>query len=228
MRFTLSTAAFLAFASSVLAQTANFDVVTSPKKDEVVAAGATYTIVWEPDTKHPGTVSLSLLGGETPSTLDTLATLKTGVASSAGKFEWAVDSTLGKDKTYGIQITLESDKKVFQYSFPFQIKAGSGGSGTTKSGYSTSSGSATYSTSSYAGSSSTYSTKVYPTTSVYPYGNSTTATAGPSVVTLTSTTAAGGTPTKSTTSSVPTSGAQNLAAGSVALLGAVAAAVFAL
>jgi len=76
MRFTLSTAAFLAFASSVLAQTANFDVITSPKKDEVVAAGSTYTIVWEPDTKHPGAVTLSLLGGETPSTLTTVATLK--------------------------------------------------------------------------------------------------------------------------------------------------------
>ena len=136
-----------------------------------------------------------------------------------------MDSSLGKDKTYGIQITLDSDKKVFQYSFPFHIKAGSGGS-STKSGYSSSSDTATYTISSYTSSSS----KVYPTTSAYPYGNySTTATAGPTVVTLTSTTAAGGNPTKtSSTSPVPTSGAQNLAAGSLALLGGLAAAVFAL
>ncbi len=47
-----------------------------------------------------------------------------GVASSAGKFAWSVDSTLGKDATYGIQITLDSDSTIFQYSFPFHIKAG--------------------------------------------------------------------------------------------------------
>ena len=49
-----------------------------------------------------------------------------GVVNSAGSFSWAVDSTLGDDAVYGLVIALTSNSKIFQYSFPFQIKATGG------------------------------------------------------------------------------------------------------
>lgn len=73
MRFTI-TAAALAFAASALAQTTGFDAFTTPAKDENVPAGETYTIVWQPNGVT-GTVTLSLLGGATPGTLNVLNTL---------------------------------------------------------------------------------------------------------------------------------------------------------
>lgn len=46
--------------------------------------------------------------------------------NSDGQYEWDVPATLGDDKTYGFRIQLESDEDIFQYSFPFEIKAGEG------------------------------------------------------------------------------------------------------
>lgn len=43
-------------------------------------------------------------------------------------FSWAVDCSLGEDKTYGIKIADEASKgATFQYSFPFEIKGPSVG-----------------------------------------------------------------------------------------------------
>jgi len=211
MRFAIS-AAILALVSSVLAQTTDgFDVISAPSKDQEVPAGTTFDIVWAPSTKFTGTVTIGLLGGSSPSTLQTLSTIKSGVASSAGKFTWAVDSTLGTDSTYGIQITLDSDKTVFQYSFPFHIKASSS---------STNSSSTSVTSTSKGAAKTTYTT---------PSSNlSTTATSHPTKVTITSTATGGGSKTTNTGSTVPTNGAEAVAAGSFALLGGLAIAAFAL
>jgi hypothetical protein len=75
MRFTI--AAVFAFASAVLAQstTDGFDVISKPTKDEKVPAGTTYSIVWDPIASYDGTVSISLLGGATPATLQNLGVI---------------------------------------------------------------------------------------------------------------------------------------------------------
>jgi hypothetical protein len=68
MRFSTISAAALAFAVSAFAQTAGFDVLTSPSNLESVPAGKTFTIVWTPDTTHTGTVTIHLIGGATQNT----------------------------------------------------------------------------------------------------------------------------------------------------------------
>jgi hypothetical protein len=73
MRFTISAAA-LAFAATAFAQTEGFDAMSTPTKDEYVTAGTTYNIEWAPST-YTGSVTLSLLGGATPSTLQILGDL---------------------------------------------------------------------------------------------------------------------------------------------------------
>ncbi len=77
MRFTISTAALVPFASSVLAQTTpRFDVISKPTKDENVPAGSTYDIVWAPSAGYTGTVTISLLGGADAGSLQPVETIK--------------------------------------------------------------------------------------------------------------------------------------------------------
>jgi len=123
-----SFAAVLALASSVFAQTAGFDVISKPGNFEKVPASSTYNIVWDPKPEHAGTVTISLIGGKDQKSLQPVGTL--GKAdNSAGKFEWAVSKDLGDQEIYGIQITWDEDKTIFQYSFPFHIEgSGAGGS----------------------------------------------------------------------------------------------------
>lgn len=83
MRFAVSAAAILAFVSSALAQTADFDSVSKPEKNEEVAAGSTYVVTWTAPAKYSGKVSISLLGGNDPSTLQVVDTV-------ASKFKTAV------------------------------------------------------------------------------------------------------------------------------------------
>jgi hypothetical protein len=74
MRFSIT--AVLALASSLVqAQydpTPGFHPITKPTQGEEVAAGSTYEIVWEPSASYPGTITIGLLGGDSPSTLDNL------------------------------------------------------------------------------------------------------------------------------------------------------------
>ena len=75
MRYTA--ASILAFASAVLAQTANFDVISKPTDGSVVPAGETYTITWAPSTEYNNdTITLTLLGGATSKTLQTISVIK--------------------------------------------------------------------------------------------------------------------------------------------------------
>lgn len=256
MRYTATS--ILAFASAVLAQTANFDVISKPTDGSVVPAGETYTITWSPTAEYNNdTITLTLLGGATSKTLQTVSVIKAGVANSAGEYAWAVASTLGADATYGIEITLDSDPSILEYSFPFQI---SGGSASSSSGSASASGSTTGSSSAASSApasttetkttstSSSSSVKTTSTTSssssssaapstlttvTSAAGNGTVTTTKPSgsktVVTATHTATKSGSAASGTASTVTTSDAKSLGAGSfVTLIGGLAVAFFAL
>ncbi|KAJ4417751.1 hypothetical protein N0V85_001722 [Neurospora sp. IMI 360204] len=126
MRFSVATV--LAIATAVFAQTDGFDVISNPYVGEKVLAGLPCEIKWAPSSEYQGTVRIDVLGGTTPQTLNKVGTVASGVDSSKGSYKWNVDSHLGTANTYGIQITLESNDKVFQYSFPFHIIGGLVGS----------------------------------------------------------------------------------------------------
>lgn len=127
MRFSVATV--LAFAAAVLAQTEGFNVITAPTRDEKVPAGSTYQVVWQPGPeKYAGPITIALVGGATQQSLSTIETLAKGYDGTTGKYSWTVDKSLGAKAIYGIQIFWEEDARVFQYSFPFQISGGASGS----------------------------------------------------------------------------------------------------
>jgi hypothetical protein len=69
MHYSLISAALVALVSSVVAQTAGFDTITSPTLDQDIPAGSSFDIVWEPESVD-GTVTITLLQGATNSTLE--------------------------------------------------------------------------------------------------------------------------------------------------------------
>lgn len=84
MQFTIS-AAFLALIGSAFAQTANFDAITAPTKNqELVADGKqSYKITWEPTVEYNGqAVSILLLQGASQDTLDFYPGAKVACTSS--------------------------------------------------------------------------------------------------------------------------------------------------
>lgn len=86
MYATMSTAAFLALVSAVSAQTAGFDPITKPAKDEAVSACSTYTVTWDYTSAYPGTVSIQLLEGATSTTLQLGAVIASKMTHSSWKF----------------------------------------------------------------------------------------------------------------------------------------------
>ncbi|CAK7205640.1 hypothetical protein SEUCBS139899_008419 [Sporothrix eucalyptigena] len=245
MRYTAAT--LVAFASAVLAQTANFDVISKPTEGTVVPAGETYTIVWAPTADYNNdTITLTLLGGATSKTLQTVAVIKAGVANSAGEYDWAVSSSLGANATYGIEITLDSDPSILEYSFPFTISGGSTSSSSssavssaaassttdTKKTSTSSSSSSTKTTVATSSSSSSAATTLTTKTSTTYNGNSTTTgkqTGTQTVITSTQTATKTGSSATGTASTVSTSDAKSLGASSViTLIGGLAVAFFAL
>lgn len=72
MQFTISAAAVMAFASGAIAQLAGFDTMYKPESGQVIPAGSSYTIQWEaaPSKYDDETISIVLLAGETPNTLE--------------------------------------------------------------------------------------------------------------------------------------------------------------
>jgi hypothetical protein len=237
MRFSI--ASVFALATAVMAQTEGFNVITKPVKGEQVPAGSTYEIVWQPSAAHPGEITIGLLGGSSPQTLSVVDTIATAVDGEAGTYSWSVPSTLGDLETYGIMITLESDKSVFQYGFPFQIVADE--SGSSSSAEATATATPTDSETTETATSSTKATKsaktsVTSTTFSVPSstivsstikGNLST-TVSPSSTITTSVISETATETETATSSIATNGVASLAAGSFAMLGGVAMAVLAL
>lgn len=241
MRFSIT--ALFAFATTVLAQTEGFNVITKPVKGEKVPAGSTYEIVWQPSAAHPGEITIGLLGGSSPQTLSVVDTIAKGVDGEDGSYSWSVPSSLGDLATYGIMITLESDAAVFQYGFPFQIVPDESGSSSsaeataTPSATATDDDSETSTTSTKASTKTHHSTKsVTSTTFSVPSstivsstiaGNLST-TASPSSTITTSVISETPSETTTSTSSIATNGVAQLAAGSFAMFGGVAMAVLAL
>lgn len=124
MQFTMSAAAFLAMAASVLAQTADFNPVYTPESGSVVPAGSTFEITWDAPAQYAdGTVSISLIGGATQNAQVPLAQIAAGIPNSQESYSWTVDPSLGAEAIYGLIIRYESDPSIFQYSQPFQIEA---------------------------------------------------------------------------------------------------------
>ncbi|KAK3936000.1 Ser-Thr-rich glycosyl-phosphatidyl-inositol-anchored membrane family-domain-containing protein [Diplogelasinospora grovesii] len=238
MRFTAAAALF-AFAASVLAQnpTDGFDPIVKPTKGEKVPAGSTYDIEWQPNATFTGTVSIALLGGASPSTLQILSTVAKAVDNSKGAYSWAVEKTLGSQATYGLKITWDSNTNIFQYSFPFEITGGSTSSGSSSASASaTATASSTDSSTTAAVNSTTIVTStVSKVTSSSAASNlSTTASGGPSQTTVTSiatvsgTGSSSGSKTSSAAVTTGTSGASSFAASSLALFGGLAVAFFSL
>lgn len=222
MRFT--SAAILAFASLVFAQTDGFDVITQPAEHSTLQAGEDFEIVWEPTDDYKGTVTITLIGGPAQKSQDDIEVIAKSIDNSLGSYEWSVGSDLGAFAIYGLRITLDSDKNIFQYSFPFQITPASGSSNSSSSG--TGSPSST-SGSDTASASATASHKPITTAATYTVGSNSTATGGPSQTDVTITT----TPTATTTGSpttIPSNPAGTVAASSFALVGGLAMAIFAL
>ncbi|KAI0200355.1 Ser-Thr-rich glycosyl-phosphatidyl-inositol-anchored membrane family-domain-containing protein [Astrocystis sublimbata] len=130
MRSVTIFASALAFAASALAQapTDGYAAMSAPGDGQVIPSGKSFTIKWSAG-KYTGPATISLLAGNTPETLEVVNDIGAGVEVKAGSFDWAVDCSLGQDKTYGIKIAdVATSGARFQYSFPFHIKGPSCGS----------------------------------------------------------------------------------------------------
>ncbi|KAG4438141.1 hypothetical protein IFR05_006388 [Cadophora sp. M221] len=132
MQYSFVAAAVLAFTSSVFAQTAGFAVMTVPSQDQNVEAGSTLDITWAPSTTNAGPITIELLQGASPSTLEVGQTIAASIDQTTGKFAWTVPKDLKSFATYGFKITLDSTKSnpspIFQFSFPFHVTGLSGSS----------------------------------------------------------------------------------------------------
>ncbi|RYO73800.1 hypothetical protein DL766_008851 [Monosporascus sp. MC13-8B] len=163
MRSVAVVASSLAFVASVTAQVPGFAAMSAPAEGEQVPAGSTYTVKWEAG-QYTGNVQITLLGGETPGTLQVDGVIASSVRITDESYNWNVDCKLGEKATYGIQITSEANPATFQYSFPFHIDNSKCGA---SAGESSSGKPAEYPTSAPPVSSSTISvtTTGYPTIS---------------------------------------------------------------
>jgi hypothetical protein len=123
MQFTMSVAAFVAMASSVLAQTVGFDSVHTPENNAVVPAGQVFEVTWTAPEKYADeTVSIQLIGGATQGSQQVLSDLASGIPNTDQVYLWTVDASLGAHAVYGLKVILDSDPSVYQFSMPFQIE----------------------------------------------------------------------------------------------------------
>jgi hypothetical protein len=67
MKFSLVT--LLAAAASVVAQTPGFDAITAPTPGQVLKAGSSFKIQWEPN-KVAGTITITLIQGAASNLLE--------------------------------------------------------------------------------------------------------------------------------------------------------------
>ncbi|KAK3394617.1 Ser-Thr-rich glycosyl-phosphatidyl-inositol-anchored membrane family-domain-containing protein [Podospora didyma] len=230
MRFSI--AATLAFATTVLAQTPGFAVVSKPTKGDTVPAGKTYTIKWSPSSDFNGTLHIVLIGGPDQAGLQPVETIGSDIEENAGTYDWAVAKTLTAP-LYGLQIFSDKNSSVFQYSFPFTI---TGGSAATSASASSSSASSSTTVSKVSSVSSTVapasesSAAVSTTTSASSTLISSTPSGNLSMsrTTSTATTVVSTSRTGTSTTSSPTSGATAFIANSFAVVGGFAMAMLAL
>lgn len=219
MRSSFVSAAVLAFASMVYAQTPGFNPISSPYQDESIAAGQPFDIVWEPSKNYTGTVTIQLLQGATPSTLSTGDVVQAGVDGSAGTYTWNVPTSLPYFATYGFIMTLDSNTTIFQYSFPFHL---TGLSSSSISASGTTSGSTTSTVTMHLGTGTAYtsSTPTNSTTSSFVSKQTSSASLSTSVSTKASTSSkTSSTSSSSTSSSTPNAAVAQVATGSLAMIG---------
>ncbi|KAI5921079.1 hypothetical protein F4810DRAFT_712897 [Camillea tinctor] len=119
MRFS-SIISGLAFAASAIAQTPQFASVSQPTEGQVLMAGTPFKFVWQTANHLGGTISLYLLSGPDETHLELAATLAEHIPNEeTGEWEWIVPAALAAEVgVFGINITLDSDPNIFQYS-PF-------------------------------------------------------------------------------------------------------------
>lgn len=136
MRYSFISAAVLAFTSIVSAAvpTSGFDQITVPSKNiDTVKVGDVYTIQWVSTAAYPGTITISLMQGASNTTLQVGDVIASNVDGAANKYDWTIKN-VPSYPVYGIQISLDSNPAIIQWSFYFYI---------TGTGTSSSSGSAT-------------------------------------------------------------------------------------
>ncbi|PSS27975.1 hypothetical protein M430DRAFT_15209 [Amorphotheca resinae ATCC 22711] len=125
-------AAVLALASSVVAQTPHFDVMSSPTQGQVIPAGSSFDIIWDPNSV-PGTITITLIQGPASNALVKGPVIASGVDNSLGKFTWSPVPS-GQFAAYGFNITSDSDPSTYQLSNGFHISGGSTPSPTPAAG----------------------------------------------------------------------------------------------
>ncbi|PHH54020.1 hypothetical protein CFIMG_008062RA00001 [Ceratocystis fimbriata CBS 114723] len=122
-----------ALAGNALAQVAGFNPITAPIRDEVLTAGSNYVIQWTPEaTYNADTITIQLMAGASNLTLDITDAIASSISSSAGKYEWAIPTSLKQANTYGFKLVLDKDNSIYQFSNPFSIKFGAGSSSTSE------------------------------------------------------------------------------------------------
>jgi hypothetical protein len=90
MKFQISAAALLALVSSTFAQTPGFDPVTVPSSNQIISAGAPFTVQWTAPAQYAsGTISIELIGGPTQGTQQPL-----GVIASKLLFDLTLKRTI--------------------------------------------------------------------------------------------------------------------------------------
>ncbi|KAL1891965.1 hypothetical protein Sste5346_007309 [Sporothrix stenoceras] len=198
--FTSFAAALALLAATVTAQEPdpNFDSINTPLKNAQVPAGQPFTITWSllSATTPTGPVTITLIGGDSTIHLHPIATIG-HVQNEDLKFVWNVDSGLGAEIVYGLNMTLDADNSHFQYSNSFTIVGGAASGSGSASGSASSTAASTGASSSATGSAS----------------SSTAVTSG-SAKTSASSTTGGGDATTSTTAPTTTSPAPTHAANS--------------
>ena len=138
---------------------------------------------------------------------------------TTGKFAWPVDKSLGAKAIYGIQIFWEEDARIFQYSFPFQIAGGASGSPSSSA-----SGSVTVTP---TGNSTIVSSTTTASSTLITHHSNLTTTARTTLVQAT-TTSTGSSRTTAAAPPAQTNAAVPAVGSTLALLGGLAMALFAL
>ncbi|KAF5689738.1 cell wall beta-glucan synthesis [Fusarium circinatum] len=112
------------FIAVVIAQTSDFAVIFSPTAWQEVNTGDLLNVGWNVPGKYAGQkVDISLVGGASQGTQVPIMNIASGIDIDADRYDWRVDPSLGADSVYGLQMKLQSDPSIFQYSNPFKILA---------------------------------------------------------------------------------------------------------
>jgi len=113
----------LACIAAVKAQTAGFNPFLTPAAGQKILGGKDFDIVWQPSgAPDDATISIKLLQGDTPTTMQLGPNVASKIPSKSGCFKWNVPDSITDYKNYGFVMYLDGKEGVFQYSFPFHIE----------------------------------------------------------------------------------------------------------